>query len=279
MNVRSASRVTVAGVTVAILALSVVATAATAQSRSYRIEDFAATIMVAESGDITVIEEIRFRFDGSFNGIYRDIPLRYDDNLGFDYRLRMSVLRVTDDAGEALRYEVSNAGGGRRRIQVWVPGAQDASRTVRIEYAVQRALRFFPDHDELYWNVTGTDWGVPIEAASARIILPGALEQAPRVTAFVGRYGSRAQDFSTRRVSTREVEVSSDRALAFGEGLTVVVGWDKGIVDEPTSVERAGWLVRDNWPLALPFATLFAMIAAWRRFGRGPDLGRSVMPM
>ena len=42
-----------------------------------------------------------------------------------------------------------------RRIQVWVPGARDTARTVRIAYRVERALRFFPEHDELYWTVTG----------------------------------------------------------------------------------------------------------------------------
>lgn len=269
-----------AGPVLAILAVFLVAlVAAAVPARSYWIEDFAATILVDESGDITVSEEIRFYFDGAFEGIYRDIPLRYDDNLGFNYRLRMTVLRVTDANGEPLRYELSNADGGRRRIKAWVPGAQDAARTVRIEYAVQRALRFFPEHDELYWNVTGNDWGVAIESASVRVVLPRSLEQPPRVTAFVGRYGSRAGDFSTRQVSSHEVTVSSDRELAFGEGLTVVVGWEKGVVEEPTAAERAGWTVRDNWPLALPLITLLAMIGAWRRFGRDPEVGRSVMTM
>ena len=61
------------------------------------------------------------------------------------------------------------------RIKIWIPGAIDVSRTVRIEYTVRNALRFFdPDdsnfeagHDELYWNVTGDEWEVPIQVASA----------------------------------------------------------------------------------------------------------------
>ncbi|MGD8331552.1 MAG: DUF2207 domain-containing protein, partial [Acidobacteriota bacterium] len=55
-------------------------------ARSYLIEDFAAVITVSPDADIEVEETIRFRFDGSFQGIYRDIPLRYSDNLGFAYR-------------------------------------------------------------------------------------------------------------------------------------------------------------------------------------------------
>jgi uncharacterized protein (TIGR04222 family) len=253
--------------------------AGAAPMRSYWVEDFAAVIAVNEDGTIDVTEEIRFYFEGSFEGIYRDIPLRYRDNLGFNYRLRLSVASVTDSAGTALRYETSNAGNGRRRIKAWVPGALDAARTVRLQYRVQRALRHFPEHDELYWNVTGNDWGVPINASSARIILPEGLQQPPRVAAYVGPYGSRGDNWSMERLSDHELEITTDGGLEYGEGLTVVVGWDKGIVHEPGRLERLGWLLRDNWPLFVPLLVFLGMFGAWRRFGRDPDVGRSVMPV
>ena len=163
--------------------LSIAAPAAAAW-RSYWIEDFDATIVVGADGVLEVTEVIRFYFDGSYNGIYRDIPLRYDDNMGFNYRLGLDVLSVTDGDGAPLRYEVSNASGGRRRITAWVPGARDTARTVAIRYRVERALRFFPEHDELYWNVTGNEWGVPIQAAAVRVLLPAGMAEAPRATAF-----------------------------------------------------------------------------------------------
>jgi hypothetical protein len=40
--------------------------------------------------------------------------------------------------------------------------------TYVIEYEVKNQIRYFDDHDELYWNVTGSYWLFPIEAASAR---------------------------------------------------------------------------------------------------------------
>ncbi len=33
-------------------------------------------------------------------------------------------------------------------------------------------IRFFEDHDELYWNVTGNEWENPIDLVTARIELP-----------------------------------------------------------------------------------------------------------
>ena len=53
---------------------------AAAQERSWRIEDFHADIRVLESGSIEVTETIRPRFNGSYNGIYRTIPIEYRVN-------------------------------------------------------------------------------------------------------------------------------------------------------------------------------------------------------
>ncbi len=41
-----------------------------------------------------------------------------------------------------------------------------------LHYQVRNGLKFFEDHDELYWNVTGDEWDVPVGDASAQILLP-----------------------------------------------------------------------------------------------------------
>lgn len=58
--------------------------------------------------------------------------------------------------------------GHSQALKIWVPGAADAVRTVVIRYRVADALRFFEDHDELYWNITGDEWPYPIGRARAR---------------------------------------------------------------------------------------------------------------
>ena len=42
------------------------------------------------------------------------------------------------------------------------------------------------------------------------------------------------------------------RPLAFHEGLTVVVGWDKGFVKEPGTSDLIGQFLASNWPLFIP---------------------------
>jgi uncharacterized membrane protein YgcG len=67
------------------------------------------------------------------------------------------------------------------------------------------------------------------------------------------------------------VRVTMSRSLGFREGLTAVVGWDKGLVAEPTTSDRALGFLASNWPLGLPLLVLAGMFALWRRVGRDPE--------
>jgi uncharacterized membrane protein YgcG len=249
-----------------VLLLALAATPAAAQ-RSLAIERFQATIRVNRDASIDVTEVITARFTGSWNGIYRKIPVVYRNAQGFNWTLGLDVRGAVGDDGRALRVETSR---DRHYVQVkmWVPGAQDATRTVTLRYHATNGLRFFEEHDELYWNVTGDEWDVPIGAAGALIELPPDAAGV-RATSFNGVYGSRAQE---ARVETRGTSVTAvmPHALGFREGLTVVVGWNKGVVTPPSALAGAARFVTSNWPLVLPIPVFFIAFAIWRRRGKDP---------
>ena len=265
------------GVMVGALCLS--PSPAAAQERSWLIESFHADIRVLENGSIEVTETIRPRFDGSYNGIYRTISVEYPSN-GFRYKLRLSVEAVTDADGNPLRYETKRD-GDYLNTKIWVPGAVDAVRTVRLSYGVTNGLRFFAAdeggdgiveaYDELYWNVTGTEWPVPIETASATVSLPPAVEGV-RAHAFTGGYGATGQDAAVDVTGSR-VDVRTDGPLGFREGLTIGIGWDAGVVRRPTAIDLAGMYLFANWPLFLPFFALAFMYRRWNERGRDPEIG------
>ncbi len=238
-----------------------------AAQRSLAIERFAATIQVERDGSIVVTERITARFTGSWNGIFRTIPVKYRTPQGFNWTLGLTLLSATDEQGRALRTEASRE-RHYQKYKIWVPGAHDATRTVLLRYRATNGLRFFTEHDELYWNVTGDEWDVPIEAASAVVELPAGATGV-RAIAFNGAYGSTAQDASVETTGIT-VRVAMPHGLGFREGLTVVVGWDKGLVTEPTAADRAAGLLRSNWPLAIPLPVFFAAFTLWRRRGRDP---------
>ncbi len=130
------------------------------------------------------------------------------------------------------------------KYKIRVPGAVDATRTVVIRYRAANGLRFLEEHDELYWNITGDEWDVPIEAASARIVLPAAATGV-RAIAFNGAYGSTARDAVVKTEGTT-VRVTMPHRLDFHEGLTAVVGWNKGLVAQPTDAQEARRIPREQ---------------------------------
>jgi hypothetical protein len=249
------------------LALAAPPAAAPAGARELEIRRFHADVRVEADGDIEVQETILFRFTGAWNGVIRDIPVRYRTPQGFDYDLRLDVRSVTGADGAPLRHE-SRRERHDRQLRIWVPDAVDADRAVVLRYRVANALRFFSEHDELYWNVTGDEWEMPIAEASARVILPAA-SRAVRATAYSGPYGSVTQEAEIV-VSGAEVAVRLTRPLGFREGLTAVVGWSKGAVRPPGALARARDFLAANGILLLPVLAFGALWLLWRRVGRDP---------
>src|SRR5215471_6851317 len=161
--------------------------------RSWRISDFNDTITIHQDGSAMVHERITLAFEGEWHGIHRLIPIEYPGARGTNYTLFLTVVGVTDGHGGRLKYD-SSTSNGFRDLKIFIPDAVDASRTVEIDYAVRNGMRFFEDHDEFYWNVTGNDWPVPIDHASAEVSFPDSAAGSLRAQAFTGAYGSVERD-------------------------------------------------------------------------------------
>ena len=115
-------------------------------ARSLVHESFHADIRVFPDGELEVTETIRTRFEGSWNGLYRFIPVQYVTPQGFSYKLRLELESITDELMRPLRYETTSE-RHFRKFTIWIPGAQDAIRTVVIRYRVGFGLRFLDDYE------------------------------------------------------------------------------------------------------------------------------------
>jgi uncharacterized membrane protein len=250
-----------------VLALVLVAAPATAQ-RSLAIKQFDARIRVNPEGVVDVTEQITVAFSGQWNGVYRMVPVEYRTPQGFSWTLRLEDISATDGEGTPLKVERSRE-RHYLKLKLWVPGANNATKTVVLHYRVTNGLRFFEDHDELYWNITGDEWDVPIEAVTARIDLPSSVTGV-RAIAFDGAYGSTSQNAAVA-IDGASVSVTMAEPLGFHEGVTAVVGWNKGVIAEPTGVDNAMGFFASNWPLGLPVLVFLGMYTLWRRVGRDPE--------
>ncbi|MFL5385991.1 MAG: DUF2207 domain-containing protein [Longimicrobiaceae bacterium] len=243
-------------------------------ARDITIRDYRSDVVVNRDGTTDVTETLRVYFEGSWNGIFRDIVLRHETGQGRKGRLDVEVLGVTGAEGAALQYWKEKPESGVLRIKIAVPGASDAERTVVIRYRVRNAVRFFyagdegGAHDELYWNVTGNLGTFPIEHASARVTVPdGALPT--RQHAYTGYAGSAGSD-ATVSVRGQTVVAEAARTLAPGEGLTLAVAWPAGVLARPSEAELRRKRLFSFWPLLLAPLAFVLMLRRWLRHGRDP---------
>jgi uncharacterized membrane protein len=234
------------------------------------IDDFHAEVIVMPDSSVDVTETIHPHFYGvGWHGLYRTIPVEYVTPQGFNYSLFLSIKSITDGNGNSLKYESSRE-RHYRKFKIYIPDPDNSVQTVNIRYSVSDALRFFEDHDEFYWNVTGDEWTVPIQSASARIVLPEGTSNI-RANPLTGSYGSRAHDASVD-IAANGVEVRTTEPLHIRQGLTLAVAFDKGTVHEPTATDKAILFLRSNWPLFLPILIFGSMFYLWWTRGRDPRL-------
>lgn len=249
-----------------------------ARARDWRISNFDVTIEVQQDGSAFVSEQITFVFVGSFQGVRRYIPIDYPGPAGSNYTLFMRVTSVTDyDNSHPLKYELSKRGDARE-IKIYIPNAADTTRKIEINYLVENATRFFPDHQEFYWNVTGTEWPVPIDRATALIVFPEKAAGSLRAVAFTGSYGSTARD-ATAQILGHKAFFETTNPLPMRSGLTADVYLPLDTLTAPPLWEKIWWFAASNPVVFLPLIAFVVMFTLWYWVGRDPDPGMSVAPM
>jgi uncharacterized membrane protein YgcG len=254
-------------------------------ARSLEIVDFGAKIEVDAGGEVRVEERITVAFRGSWNGLFREIPYGYTYPSGVRGKIRLTVDAVEDDGGKALEYWETRK-RGRLKLKIRVPGARDAERTVVVRYHAVDVIRRYKGsdndfglHDELYWNVTGNDWQVPIHHASAEVRLPAGIpDDAIRAVAFTGTHGARGDSYELQRPADDRLVFNTTRGLAPHSGLTIVVGLPPGHVEHPSVLRRAGWLLAANWFTGVPFLLFLTWLGIWWQHGRDPVKDRTIIP-
>jgi hypothetical protein len=201
-------------------------TPARGQGRAFSIDRFAVSITVHPDASLDVREAITFDFRGSHQAVYRVIPVRYPRG-GFEFALRLDGVQVLDEQLRPLKTNVSYS-GRYVRVKAWVPGAVNTTKTVTVVYRVRRGLFNVDDHEELYWNVTGDEWDVPIRQAEAVVVgPPAAIPGDALAIAYTGSRGIAGTDYVEQR-DGNVLTFRTTRPLRPREGLTIAVSWPPG---------------------------------------------------
>lgn len=245
-----------------------------------RILEYRSEIRVHESGTLTITEHIRVEAEGRNirRGIYRDFPTRYRDRANNRVEVEFVPLSVRRN-GQPESWHVQDRANGVR-IYAGHPDREIGPGNHEFEFvfSTNRQLGFFADHDELYFNAVGHGWAFPVERAVADVVLPFSLPDKPISTSvYTGRQGSKAADATVTFVGDDRVRFTTTRALGPNEGLTVAVGWPKGLIAAPDTGQKVRWFLEDNGAALALLLGLLAPLAwylwSWNAVGRDPGKG------
>lgn len=245
-----------------------------------QVDSFDTKIIVSDDSSFIVEETIVYNFGESDyrHGFFRYIPYKYNRD-GYKYNVRLNVVGVFDEYDNSWNYTTSKS-GGELNIKIgdadkYVSGQQ----TYTIVYEVDRAINYFDNYDELFWNVTGNGWKVGMDSVSASIILPQQVnEQDIQIACYTGVYGSEEQDCECDSSSTTYT-FNTNSPLLSNEGLSVILGWPKGITLQPDGFQSFLWFMEDNWPIFFPLIVFLVMFFLWYTRGRDPEVRDTIIPI
>ena len=190
------------------------------------INNFHSDVSIQQDGKVFVSEVIESNFGGlQKHGIFRKIPYKYRLQNGESRYTKVEIADVTNNS-MSTPYD-SYTSGDFVEVKIGDPDKPvSGKQTYRINYFVTGVLNTFEDHDEFYWNVTGSSWPVAINQAGAAVTFPS--EAITQIACFEGATGSNNPCLSNQ-VSKTQATFQSSKSLSLGEGLTIVVGYTKGL--------------------------------------------------
>lgn len=235
-----------------------------------RIISFHSDINVDKKSGLSVTEDIKVHSLGINikRGIYRALPLSRNLN-NKTQKVKYNIISVKKDGVEEDYHE--ETGDGYLKIYV---GNKDVVLSpgdykYEIKYKTENQIGFFDKYDEIYWNVNGNVWDFAIDTISAKVTLPEGTKILQN-SCYTGSYGNNAQNCSSKVLSDNSMEWSAIN-LGAHEGLTIAVGFQKGIMippPPPTFLEKYGILIGG---IIIFLGLLLYYYSTWRKYGVDPD--------
>lgn len=240
----------------------------------HKVKGYEILMKINKDSSVDVRESIVYDFgENERHGLIRYIPKKYTKG-GNEFDTRISRIRVFDEKRSPIPFEVED---DSKRVVITIGSKKETvsgEQKYGIEYRIQYAFAFFDTYDELYLNLIGNEWPVPINNTKVTVVLPQMVNKnSVRSDCVQGSFGStkKCTESSLRlEESGQKVDavVFSQESLSPYEGMAMSIGFDKRVVDKPTLLEKVLYRLFDNWLLIVAgLITLIFIFYVYPRFG------------
>ena len=231
---------------------------------------FHSDIVISKDAETTITENIKVYAAGQNikRGIFRSLPLWRNVN-GKKIRIKYDIISVQKN-GEKENYHNENTSDdyaiyfGNKDI-ILSPGVYD----YELKYKTNDQITFFDKYDEFYWNVNGVLWDFPVDQISAKVTLPEGSEIIQN-SCYTGAYGSNQSNCTGQKLASNIYEWSA-KNLQQNEGLTIAVGFNKGVFTPPPPpgmLEKYGVL---GALIAAALGLFGYFYSSWQKYGVDPQ--------
>ena len=168
------------------------------EADSYKINNMNIEAIINEDGSVNIVQDITYDFNGSYNGIYLNIPIKttyleqkvikgskINDSLYEGDSVTVKEIKVIDNNknSEEIFQQVEKARNGdskvytkesnkkEEKIKIYYP-VSNKTETFQISYKINNICVSHEDIGELYYNFIGGEWKCLIENLNIDIYLP-----------------------------------------------------------------------------------------------------------
>lgn len=222
-------------------------------------------IKIEPTGLLKVTEEFVFvsNNEGFPHGFFRILPKYSYSRNGERRRLDFTLRSVTVN-GEEYPYKVTEI-GNHLHIEPKTPlDLPTGIYTYRFSYIIDRAVWFYDDFDELYWDITAKTLKNVVGSANAAVILPTGKTFLSQNAIASTKEGLKPSRVTITSLTDSSLGFADTEALAVGDDIHLFITLEKGTLLAPDFNKKYLWFIHDFGAELFALLALFAIFASYK---------------
>lgn len=140
---------------IGVLLILIVPKSVYAEDKEYFIDKLNIEAEILNNGDVVINELIEYRFNGNFNGVYRNLELSGSEGylingVSVIDSLGNTINIAKEDNGADNTYQI-NDNSNETQIKIFSKSSNE-SKMFKLNYTIKGAAKKYSDYSNLYWN-------------------------------------------------------------------------------------------------------------------------------